>query len=377
MHQELVEELNKRGLNENWNPKPIHPSSSKSKLEKPDIIKIFIDMYKGNREIFVNEYRTILAETLLKNETYETNNEAKMVELLKIRFGEKNMQNCEIMLKDISDSKFLNSGIQGRLANRIDYIELSNENLAEITIQPDSQIPSVFMLSKNYWPQQLFNQHSSLQVPQSDENNTTIHLHPFVEQLMEEYASQYNAIKAPRKLLWEKQLGSIDFDIEIGGEVVSFVDIHPISASILFHFSDRNEWSMREMCELMNVDEKQFQKRISTWTKRGIIVENGDSLKLVDSLSSLNTQVEDDNMDESSAVQNPEEAMRVYQDLIIGMLNNFDSMPLSKIHNMLGMFPLDPLPPFDKSLTELGAFLGILVKEGVLECDSGEYRVKN
>lgn len=342
-------------------------------MEKPDIIKIFVEMYRGNKEIFVNEYRTILAEVLLKKEAYDTNDEAKMAELLKIRFGDKNMQNCEIMLKDLSDSKFLNNGIHNRLAKSLDYLELSNEQLAEISIERGSQIPTSFIISKNYWPQTGFFQQTQ------EEDKPSVQLHPFIEEIMDQYAKEYNAIKAPRKLLWEKQSGSIDFDIEIGGDELSFTNIHPVAASILFYFSDRNEWSQKELCDIIRVDDKQIQKRIATWVKRGIILEDGNNnYRLVDKLSSeaLAGQLDDEAMEDLTSAQSQEEAMRIYQDLIVGMLSNFDSMSLAKVHNMLGMFPLDPLPPFDKSMTELGSFLNILVKEDVLECDNGEYRVK-
>lgn len=55
-----------------------------------------------------------------------------------------------------------------------------------------------------------------------------------------------------------------------------------------------------------------------------------------------------------SAVASAEEqeaaGMRVYQQYVIGMLTNFDSLPLERIHNMLKMFVSDP--PYDKSLQQ-------------------------
>lgn len=54
---------------------------------------------------FARRYKLILADKLLSNIDYETEKEVRNLELLKLRFGESNMHSCEIMLKDVSDSK--------------------------------------------------------------------------------------------------------------------------------------------------------------------------------------------------------------------------------------------------------------------------------
>jgi anaphase-promoting complex subunit 2 len=36
----------------------------------------------------------------------------RILELLKLRFGESNMQNCEVMLKDVANSKRINTAIK-------------------------------------------------------------------------------------------------------------------------------------------------------------------------------------------------------------------------------------------------------------------------
>ena len=68
-------------------------------------------MFKGNKELFLTEYRAILSDRLLAKGSYETNDEARTLEMLKIRFGEKALQLCEVMVKDVSDSKFINNNI--------------------------------------------------------------------------------------------------------------------------------------------------------------------------------------------------------------------------------------------------------------------------
>ncbi len=58
-----------------------------------------------SKEIFVNEYRSVLADKLLSKEDYDTDREVHILELLKLRFGETSMHHCEIMIKDLATSR--------------------------------------------------------------------------------------------------------------------------------------------------------------------------------------------------------------------------------------------------------------------------------
>lgn len=73
---------------------------------------MIVDIY-GSKELFVNEYRNLLAERLLIQLDFTPEKEIRNLELLKLRFGENLLHSCEVMLKDISDSKRINAHIQG------------------------------------------------------------------------------------------------------------------------------------------------------------------------------------------------------------------------------------------------------------------------
>jgi anaphase-promoting complex subunit 2 len=47
----------------------------------------------------------MLADNLLANMDYNTDKELHTLELLKLRFGEMSMRQCEVMIKDIDNSK--------------------------------------------------------------------------------------------------------------------------------------------------------------------------------------------------------------------------------------------------------------------------------
>lgn len=69
-----------------------------------------VDIY-GSKDIFVSEYRNLLADRLLSQLDFNPTREIRNLELLKTRFDESVLHTCHVMLKDITDSKRINSHI--------------------------------------------------------------------------------------------------------------------------------------------------------------------------------------------------------------------------------------------------------------------------
>jgi anaphase-promoting complex subunit 2 len=114
-----------------------------SKRRRLDILMMLVSIY-GTKELFVNEYRSLLSNRLLSLTDYETEKELLTLELLTLRFGEGTpaLHNCEIMLKDISDSK--------RINNHIHRTTTATTIITSTTI-----IPSNFnatLISNLFWP---------------------------------------------------------------------------------------------------------------------------------------------------------------------------------------------------------------------------------
>lgn len=72
---------------------------------------MLVNIY-GSKTLFVKEYRKLLSNRLLLNLHYDTEEEIRNLEFLKIRFGENELHNCEVMLKDVADSKRINAHLQ-------------------------------------------------------------------------------------------------------------------------------------------------------------------------------------------------------------------------------------------------------------------------
>lgn len=61
---------------------------------------MLVNVY-GSKELFVNEYRTLLADRLLTQYSCDTEKEIRYLELLKLRFGDSQLHYCEVKIKTI------------------------------------------------------------------------------------------------------------------------------------------------------------------------------------------------------------------------------------------------------------------------------------
>jgi anaphase-promoting complex subunit 2 len=86
------------------------------KTTSGDIVSMLLNTY-DTKEIFVKELQVILAERLLASKDYDVERETRNVEMIKARFGEANIQSCDVMLKDIIESKRVDRLIQNRAEN--------------------------------------------------------------------------------------------------------------------------------------------------------------------------------------------------------------------------------------------------------------------
>jgi len=69
-----------------------------------DLLTILVNLY-GSKEQFVNEYQSMLALKMIGVQNFNIEQEIKILEVLKLRYGEQNFQSCNIIVKDVKDSK--------------------------------------------------------------------------------------------------------------------------------------------------------------------------------------------------------------------------------------------------------------------------------
>lgn len=202
-----------------------------------------------------------------------------------------------------------------------------------------------------------------------------------VKGMLDTYAHKYHSVKAPRVLQWKPNLGTVSLDLIIGDRQMEF-NVSPFHASVLLHLQQRQEWTPAELSHTLGVSPDALRRKLVFWIQQGVVSEihRADGMVLIrrnDQLQSpagLPGDAEagmevDEGVTGMDMVQ---QEMAKLEPYIVGMLTNFDSLPLERIHNMLKMFVSDP--PYDRPLDELAAYMGKLVAEDKVVLEGGVYK---
>jgi len=347
---------------QSWQPDPVDapPGVGLQGRRSADIISMLVNIY-GSKELFVNEYRSLLSNRLLAQRSYDTDKEIRYLELLKLRFGEVPLHQCEVMLKDISDSKRINSHLH------------SGEGECQ---ELHSQVFPVnaLILSAQFWPQF---KAESLQLPQE------------VTDSLDVYTKAFQTLKGNRTLVWKPHLGFANIDLEIGDKKINLT-VSPIHAAIIYKFQEAATWTAQQLAVSLKVPLSTLRRKISFWQDQGFLRESSsvpDTWSLVEegpralqnkidmSHHGEGSQEEEDSVTASSADQR-EEQLGMFWSYITGMLTNLESLPLERIHQMLRIFAMQPGPSAAEcDLMELREFLDIKVRQHKLAFSGGHYRL--
>ena len=96
--------------NMEWMPDPIDAAPDYMKSKNTDVIGSLISLF-DSKDVFVKELQTALADRLLKKKA-EYDQEVSVLEHLKLRFGSSSLQACEVMLRDVLDSRKVDNVIR-------------------------------------------------------------------------------------------------------------------------------------------------------------------------------------------------------------------------------------------------------------------------
>ena len=95
-------------------PLPLLPARAGGGALEVDIISVLVNIY-GSKELFVDEYAVMLGDRLITLTNFDIDKEFEHVELLKLKFGENSMHHCEVMLKDMTNSKRINTYVHNEI----------------------------------------------------------------------------------------------------------------------------------------------------------------------------------------------------------------------------------------------------------------------
>ncbi|KAI8055118.1 hypothetical protein BDF22DRAFT_675531 [Syncephalis plumigaleata] len=331
------------GDDPNWEPIPIDAGPRLDTLHRrnADAISMLI-----NRDVFVKAFQAMFAERLLAIDDYDTEKEIRNLEMLKLRFGETNLQSCEVMIKDFADSKRFEQYLHQDYASDID-------------VRTDVIRPII--LSRLSWPEF---KSEEFALPDMIDSLYTTSSHIF---------SEY---KQQRKLVLIPQV-----ELEFDERTVEF-HVSPPHATVIMAFDQQDKWEINELANKLKMPLPLLKRRLYFWCGHGILKEVDQGHFVVQSSAGEQTDTQgvvmaEEAHDDTSINQEEESTgeMLLYWNVIKNMLSSMGPQPLERIHTTLSMFLQGPVK-FTKSHAELRDMLDAMVTEEKLIWADGQYRLK-
>ncbi|KAF8264772.1 ubiquitin-protein ligase [Lactarius quietus] len=322
----------------NWEPEPIDAGPDFRANKPSDVVSTLVSIY-DSKDLFVKELQVLLAQRLLAVTDGNYEKERRNLEILKIRFGEAPLQVCEVMLKDMTDSKRIDQHVQSQ----------------------SSSVMRPTIISRHFWPQF---QSSKIRMPGQ------------LREIQEAYAREFTTFKPDKKLRWFSHLGTVHLEIQLQDRVIS-ADVPPLEAAFIELFSEQDVWTVNDLVERVGMIERSAAlKALFAWVDRGVLREETENAEDVGTapvgMTTAGSRLA--LTEEEPAVltvqQQQAEQMKVFWKFIEGMLTNLGGLPLDRIQTMLKF-----APGYDRTVDQLGAFMDAARREGLVSVKDGIWRL--
>ncbi|KAJ3118585.1 Anaphase-promoting complex subunit 2 [Physocladia obscura] len=353
--------------------------NSKTKIVQPnipaDITTTLVQIF-DSPDVFIREFQGLLAEKLLMKSDYDFENELKNLEMFKKYFSDSKMHQCEVMMKDMMESKRINTSIQNSNTlspTAADEMDTSFANETTDTINIDIKI-----LSRHFWPP-LTSSDSQQNLPKS------------IKKFLDPYNEKFGKLKSMRKLKHVLGYGSVQLDLELEDRTVTLTAT-PAQAALIGFFDDHARWSADALAEVSGRTVASLEKALQFWVAKGILRRNNSdaSYSVIEQIQNQDDTIDDsataidgDGGDEIAGevgadgdlggndadILSVGEAMKPFFPFVQGMLTNFGAMPVERMHAMLIQFA--QAPKYSESAERLRMYLDQLVEEEICEAVAG------
>ncbi|ORY12009.1 hypothetical protein BCR34DRAFT_483368 [Clohesyomyces aquaticus] len=398
--QDQDEELNWNDMN--WQPLPSDASPDYKKAKVEDVIWFLLTLW--DREDFIDELKNILGNHLLRCQDPEYEKEIRLLELIKIRLGDDKLQACEVMLRDVLDSKRINSSIQGSGISGL----LQTPQGAPRTPQPSGRqlglgpsTPSwpppqpkgpklnAQILSSFFWPPL---REDDFQVPEQ------------IQTIQKSYEANFERIKGMRKLRWMNALGDSSITLAFQDRTEDFEKLTPWQVSVICAFEPQpgEEWAaggngkgkatssitrdVEQLSTALSMDTPLVRQALGFWVGKSVLRSTSpDTYEVIESLATTSNKADADAAAaaqeiaqvqaeaQSAAVKTQEDVFQekkdVYRSFIVGMLTNTGNLPVMRIMMMMRMMVQGGFP---FGMEELKGLLAEMMAEGKVVGLGGE-----
>ncbi|KDQ20938.1 hypothetical protein BOTBODRAFT_142345 [Botryobasidium botryosum FD-172 SS1] len=329
----------------NWHPEPNDAEPGFRTSRPTDIISILVSIY-DSRDLFIKELQILLGRRLLAITDGDYYDEMRRLEQLKLRFGDTQLQVCEVMMKDILNSVRTREGIR---------------ELGETPLHPT-------VISHLFWPEQA---------------KTSLVLPLEMKVLQDDFATKYSDRNPGKYLKWIPNLGTVELKLELADRTVA-AKVTPLQAAVIHHFSNQDTWTPQELADKLDIAEAlSITSALQAWENLGVLEEmpdgsyflletarEGRGAKRYNKMVLIAPETVGEVEAAETAEREQTERMRVHWQFIKGMLNSFGKLTLEEIHGKLRFFA----PDYDHTQEHLAIFMQSALKEGLVEVHDGVWR---
>ncbi|VDO49007.1 unnamed protein product [Haemonchus placei] len=306
-----------------WMPDPIDvgPGESGRFRQAADVFNMLVSVY-GSKEMFVKEYRQLLAERLTSSNTKDPIFERRYLDLLKLRFNEGELQQCEVMLKDIRDSQ------------RIDRTALGRKCVPV----------SACVISSHFWPKI---------------NSETVPVRFLEFFVLAEF--QHITLTFIDCCFYMPCCRCVEVTLKLGDVEVDKVVPNPIAA-VLYLYLEKESWTVSEVSERLSISKGVARRRLEWWRSQGLLTQ----------VYSIRFTPDEGAIEETTDAI---DALEQYWSYTKNFIANHDNgeVKAERMHRIYRMFSSPSAQ--GPSLETVTAFLMKKVKMNLLTYNNGFFRV--
>lgn len=407
--QDADEELNWNDMN--WQPMPTDASPDYKKSKVEDVIWFLLTLWE--RDDFINELKNILGDHLLRCTDPEYEKEIRLLELIKMRLGDSNLQAAEVMLRDVLDSKRINATIRAATDSQAQQAFSTPELRPRGPRTPNARHPrtpqprrgaqqsslapstpaspagptlNAQILSSFFWP---LLRDDDFRVPAE------------IQRLQNNYGTNFSRIKGMRKLRWMNALGSSSITLSFADRTEDYDNLTPWQVSVVCAFQPQageeniaaklgknGEGIARNVAqleEMLDMDEALVRPAVAFWIGRSVLRETGpDTYAIIETLPKSDGKAKADEeraaaaaelaaveAAQATAVRSQQDLFNekrdVYETFITSMLTAQGNVPVSRILMMMRMMMAGGFPFGEEEIVGLLSELegeGKVVKVG-------------
>ncbi|KAI4722726.1 hypothetical protein E4T48_00975 [Aureobasidium sp. EXF-10727] len=396
-----------------WMPDPIDAGPDYKKSKSEDVMSFMLTLFE--QADFIKEVQSLLGERLLSvgyDDTelekevsiesemllrvvlYLLDSQIRLVELFKTRFGADRLQSCEVMLRDIQDSRRINntlrpkddfptaqevhaaipdSGISsqaliGKFNTRVPRTDLAGHKFIALIksvavaeqgsdiLYPSPDLP-MFESSVNAELSAAFHTQilSSFFWPSLREDEFAVPAPIFT--LQKNFEHDFERIKNLRKLHWLSALGKATVELELEDRTVKLEGVQTWQASVIYAFQDDDQddsnvtpasRTVQQLEESLQMDEVLVRNALAFWKGHQVLVEDEpdvftvlEKLPTADKKAAVGNSAPIQADTVISAVKSQDAVLQdnkpMYEMFMMGMLTNGGAMDAARITMMMKM----------------------------------------